>query len=78
MIKLEAPGDQYEIFKFILQLSHKQTMVEHGDLSPGAKQEYREYHGRLAEALRAVDLANARSQRAPHVSSSLKQTISVY
>ncbi|CAB3232888.1 unnamed protein product [Arctia plantaginis] len=47
-------------------IDNARTMVEHGDLSPDAKQEYREYHSRLAEALRALDLANARCQRAPH------------
>lgn len=43
-------------------------MSEYGDISPDLKQQYAAYSSRLAEALHALDLANARYQRAAHVS----------
>ncbi|XP_047037244.1 talin-2-like [Helicoverpa zea] len=46
-------------------LDTAKDMAAHGDLSPELKKEYSGYSGRLEEAIRALDLANARFQRSP-------------
>ncbi|PZC72485.1 hypothetical protein B5X24_HaOG211109 [Helicoverpa armigera] len=46
-------------------LDTAKDMSAHGDLSPELKKEYSGYSGRLEEAIRVLDLANARFQRSP-------------
>ncbi|XP_063897956.1 uncharacterized protein LOC135118845 [Helicoverpa armigera] len=46
-------------------LDTAKDMAQHGNLSPELKKEYSGYSGRLEEAIRALDLANARFQRSP-------------
>ncbi|XP_026733970.1 talin-1-like [Trichoplusia ni] len=62
MVELDTPLRQMTV----QIIDNARNMSEYGDISPDLKQQYAAYSSRLAEALHALDLANARYQRAAH------------